>query len=96
MSAKWLNGKWVKKIPQALEDGKVYTKMKPTAHNAETVKSPLVSDVSSKRLPGDIKYSVFSKAKDEKIDVDVTSGKMLTGGIRYNIKNNGKRIGFVN
>lgn len=51
--------------------------MKPTAHNAETVTSPLVSDVSSKRLPGDIKYSVFSKAKDEKIDVDVTSGKML-------------------
>ncbi len=48
---RWVNGKWVKEATQALKEGKVYTKIKPSASTVGTATSPIVREATHTRLP---------------------------------------------
>lgn len=48
---KWINGKWVKETAQVLENGKVYTKMKPATSASKTATSPITRKPVHTRLP---------------------------------------------
>ena len=47
---RWVDGKWVKEATQTLENGKVYTKMKPTT-TVSTATRPVTREVVHTRLP---------------------------------------------
>lgn len=97
---RWVDGKWVKEATQTLENGKVYTKMKPTTLSTNTVVTdsikinnstkPQIIDIEATSRNGSPVFSLFSKKTGCNTQVTITStSRKLDGFTKYTVKDNG-------